>query len=123
MPASLFYEASAHPLLVGALLSSRKLQGAETIREIIVWEQGKGIVNNLGALRIKKLSEWGIYNEEKHEIFNWDLKTLSPVAHQYDRDAAVHSWVTRKKMPELVREWTSGAYKVHQEARNVTDKQ
>jgi hypothetical protein len=74
-------------------------------------------------LRIKKLSEWGIYNDETHEIFNWDLKTLSPVAHQYDRDEAVHTWVVRNKMPELVGEWTSGAYKIHQAARNAPDTQ
>ncbi|CAB9509429.1 expressed unknown protein [Seminavis robusta] len=99
------------------LYYSRKLQGAETIREIIVWEQGKGIVNNLGALRTKKLTEWGIYNPQTHEIFNWDLKTLSPVAHQWDRDEAVHTWLYRNQMQEWVREWKSGAYQKRQEQR------
>jgi hypothetical protein len=68
-------------------------------------------------LRTKKFSEWGIYNEKTHKVFNWDLKTLSPVAHQWDRDEALHSWLYRTKMPEWVREWKSGAYKEHQEAR------
>ena len=79
------------------LYYSRKLQNAESIREIIVWEQGKGIVNNLGALRTKTLKEWGIYDEETHQVYNWDLKTLSPVAHQWDRDEHLHSWYIRER--------------------------
>ena len=99
------------------LYYSQKLEQAQTIREIIVWEQGKGIVNNLGALRIKTLKEWGIYDEQKHQIFNWDLKTLSPVAHQFDRDVAVHTWMMRRKLPDWMQEWKSGAYQRKQEAR------
>lgn len=103
------------------LYYSQKLERAQTIREIIVWEQGKGIVNNLGALRIKKFSEWGIHKvtaDGMHEIYNWDLKTLSPVAHQFDRDEAVHSWMMRKRMPNWMQEWKGGDYQRKQEKRN-----
>lgn len=93
------------------LYYSRKLQNTETVREIIVWEQGKGIVNNLGALRTKTLKEWGIYDEEKHLIYNWDLKTLSPVAHQFDRDAAAHNWIVRQKFKQWTTSWLDGSYK------------
>ena len=98
-------------------LYSRKLQAAETIREIIVWEQGKGIVNNLGALRIKKLAEWGIYNDKTHIVYNWDLKTPSPVIHQWDRDEALHTWLYRNKMQAYVREWKTGTYQQRQDAQ------
>jgi hypothetical protein len=50
-----------------------------------VWEQGKGIINNLGALRTKPFEEWGFYNKDTWEVHNWD-GTLSPVVHQFDRD-------------------------------------
>lgn len=99
------------------LYYSQKLERAQTVREIIVWEQGKGIVNNLGALRIKTLKEWGIYDEEKHQIFNWDLKTLSPVAHQFDRDEAAHTWMMRRRLPDWMQQWKSGEYQRNQEAR------
>lgn len=93
------------------LYYSRKLQNSDTVREIIVWEQGKGIINNLGALRTKTLKEWGIYDEDKHLIYNWDRKTLSPVAHQFDRDEAAHSWMVKKKHKEWTTSWNDGSYK------------
>ena len=68
----------------------------EGISKVIVHEQGKGIINNLGALRDKPLSEWGLYNADKELVLNWDGST-SAVAHQYDRDKEVNAMVKRKK--------------------------
>lgn len=51
----------------------------------MVWEQGKGIINNLGALRTKAFEDWGFYNPATSEVYNWD-GNLSPVVHQFDRD-------------------------------------
>lgn len=68
----------------------------EGISKVIVHEQGKGIINNLGALRTKPLQEWGMYDAEKQLVLNWDGST-SPVAHQYDRDKEVNIMVKAKK--------------------------
>lgn len=70
---------------------SGKLTNSKTISKLVVWEQGKGIINNLGALRTKPFSEWGMYNNQTHTIYNWD-GTVSPVAHQWDRDANLHNY-------------------------------
>jgi len=99
------------------LYYSRKLQNAESIREIIVWEQGKGIVNNLGALRTKPFKDWGFYNENTFEVFNWDLKTLSPVAHQWDRDEHLHNHYQRDLFKKWTNSWKDGTYKNNQEAK------
>lgn len=68
----------------------------EGISKIVVHEQGKGIINNLGALRTKPLSEWGLYDAEKKLVLNWD-GSVSPVAHQYDRDKEANIMVKGKK--------------------------
>jgi hypothetical protein len=68
----------------------------EGISKIIVHEQGKSIINNLGALRTKPLKEWGLYDTEKQLILNWD-GTTSAVAHQYDRDKEANMMVKGKK--------------------------
>lgn len=86
------------------LYYSGKLQNANNISQVIVWEQGKGIVNNLGALRTKPLSEWGIYNNVTHAIFNWD-QTLSPVAHQWDRDQHMFRYTQHQRMKKMVQQW------------------
>jgi hypothetical protein len=68
------------------LYYSGKLENAAgSIRQIVVWEQGKGVVNNLGALRTRSLSEWGAYNLTSRLVVQWD-GSASPVAHQFDRD-------------------------------------
>ena len=60
------------------LYYSRKLQNVRSIHDIVVFDQGNGIVNNMGALRTKALEEWGNGKIcEKHEskgyrILNWD---------------------------------------------------
>lgn len=86
------------------LYYSGKLQNANNIAQLVVWEQGKGIINNLGALRTKPLSEWGIYNNVTHEIYNWD-KNLSPVVHQWDRDQTMFRYTTHKRMKQMVKDW------------------
>lgn len=73
------------------LYYSGKLANSPNITKLVVWEQGKGIINNLGALRTKEFWEWGFYNNQTKQIYNWD-GTLSPVAHQWDRDKDLHTY-------------------------------
>lgn len=87
------------------LYYSSKLSHVDTIRRIVVWEQGRGAINNLGALRTKPFSEWGLYNNKTHEIYQWNGRTLSPVAHQWDRDKNLHSYIQSVKFQRLEREW------------------
>lgn len=68
----------------------------DSILKLFVHEQGKGIINNLGALRSKPLKEWGLYDAGRELVLNWDGST-SPVAHQYDRDKEVNMMVREKK--------------------------
>jgi hypothetical protein len=70
----------------------------------VVWEQGKGIINNLGALRTKPFEEWGFYNPETHQVFNWD-GTLSPVVHQWDRDKHLHSYYQQQRFRQWQKEF------------------
>lgn len=73
---------------------SGELSKAQGVREVIVSEQGKGIINNLAVLRTKPLREWGILNEFNGtiEVLNWD-KSVSAVAHQYDRDKEMNTFI------------------------------
>eukprot|EP00557_Chaetoceros_sp_GSL56_P003295 CAMPEP_0176499958 /NCGR_PEP_ID=MMETSP0200_2-20121128/13240_1 /TAXON_ID=947934 /ORGANISM="Chaetoceros sp., Strain GSL56" /LENGTH=669 /DNA_ID=CAMNT_0017898483 /DNA_START=31 /DNA_END=2037 /DNA_ORIENTATION=- len=66
------------------LYYSGGLQNVKGIREVKVFEQGTGTINNLGVLRSKPLSERGLLDENMN-VLNWD-KSISPVAHQWDRD-------------------------------------
>ncbi|CAJ1942422.1 unnamed protein product [Cylindrotheca closterium] len=83
---------------------SSKLASAETIKRLVVWEQGKGIINNLGALRTKKFEEWGFYDTETSDVYNWDGR-LSPVVHQYDRDNHLHNHIVRERFKDMKNEW------------------
>jgi len=76
------------------------------ISKLVVHEQGKGVINNLGALRTKPLKEWGMYDAEKELVLNWDGST-SPVAHQYDRDKEVNVMVKIKKK-QFEQQWRLG---------------
>lgn len=87
------------------LYYSSKLHDSATIHRIIVWEQGRGAINNVGALRIKTLSEWGIYDELTHTVYQWDGVTKSPVVHQFDRDKHLHGYMVNKRHPEWVKQW------------------
>lgn len=66
------------------LYYSGKLDNVDGIRDVVVFPQGKGIINNLGVLRSKPLKEWGLLDKNMN-VLNWD-KSISPVAHQFDRD-------------------------------------
>lgn len=94
------------------LYYSGKLTNSKSISKLVVWEQGKGIINNLGALRTKPFWEWGMYNNNTHTIYNWD-GTLSPVAHQWDRDANLHNHYSRR----LFKKWEK-EFKSSQEHKN-----
>ncbi|KAL3922311.1 MAG: hypothetical protein SGILL_002275, partial [Bacillariaceae sp.] len=104
------------------LYYSNKLASAVAIREIIVQDQGFGIINNLGALRIKPLNEWfngkllqvvrpeGSKGEGDDDITamnvrNWD-GTLSPVVHQFDRHKELSHWYFKRKRKELHDQWS-----------------
>lgn len=80
----------------GKLVAVDSESNVEGISKVIVHDQGKGIINNLAALRDKPLSEWGMYDAERKLVLNWDGST-SAVAHQYDRDKEVNIMVKGKK--------------------------
>ena len=80
-----------------------KSLNTEGISKIIVHEQGKGIINNLGAMRTKPLTEWGLYDAKRELVLNWD-GTTSRVAHQYDRDKEANNMVKNKKK-QFERQW------------------
>jgi hypothetical protein len=86
------------------LYYSHKLSNAHAIESLTVWEQGRGLINNVGALRTKSFSEWGFYNNVTHEVFNWD-GTLSPVVHQWDRDSHLHNFRVKHLMGKLLNWW------------------
>lgn len=87
------------------LYYSRKLANADAINRIVLWDQGRGIINNVGALRTMPLEDWKIYNDTTHEVFQWDLQTLSPVVHQWDRDKQLHAWMNGKRHRAWSAEW------------------
>jgi hypothetical protein len=91
---------------------SHKLKHAtSTISGIIVFDQGQGIVNNMGALRTKELHEWGngiIVNYTRktgtYIVQNWD-GTPSPVVHQFDRHKALSDYYFKKRGNNYVEQW------------------
>ena len=66
-----------------------------------MFEQGKGIINNLGVLRNKPLRERGLLNDEM-TVLNWD-GSISYVAHQFDRDDELNKFVKDKRQGFLMR--------------------
>lgn len=59
------------------LYYSGKLTNAKNIKSITVYDQGTGIVNNMGALRTKPLDKWGNghiveQNGKDYKVLNWD---------------------------------------------------
>lgn len=71
------------------------LDDLEGISKVVVFPQGKGIINNLALLRDKPLREWGLINSDM-EVLNWD-KSISFVAHQFDRDDEMNTYVKGKR--------------------------
>ncbi len=92
------------------LYYSNKLANAKDIGRILVQDQGLGIVNNMGALRDKPLSEWGNgkiveqTDNNGYTIYNWD-GTVSPVVHQYDRHKELSKWFHKVKFEGFKRQW------------------
>ena len=101
------------------LYYSHKFQYTETIHSIIVFDQGQGIVNNMGALRTKELREWGNGNiiqvttdeaeanpRKKHSyiVLNWD-GTPSPVVHQFDRHQQLSDFYFKVKVGQFTSAW------------------
>jgi hypothetical protein len=78
------------------------LMNAAGIREVIAVEHGKGNVLNLSVLRSKPLTEWGLYDPKQQIVLNWD-KTVTPIVHQFDRDAELNQFV-KHTTEALVRE-------------------
>mmetsp|Transcript_8353 Transcript_8353/g.9263 ORF Transcript_8353/g.9263 Transcript_8353/m.9263 type:complete len:475 (-) Transcript_8353:139-1563(-) len=95
--------------------SGKLTNSVDTIRKLVVWEQGKGIINNLGALRTKPFEEWGFYDKQHHAVYNWD-GTLSPVAHQWDRDKHLHSHYQK-----LFKQWEKDYKLKKEENENKND--
>lgn len=89
---------------------SHKLANAKAIHSVVVYDQGTGIVNNLGALRDQPLSTWGngkllAVGEEqgkprRYSVHNWD-GTRSPVVHQYDRHPILSKYFYKQKGREF----------------------
>ena len=79
---------------------SHGLEGVKGIETVKLWEQGKGIINNLGLLRDKPLRERGLLKEGTNEVLNWD-GSISPVAHQFDRDDELKGIVNGYKVDWL----------------------
>lgn len=96
------------------LYYSNKLSNAQGIWKIRVFDQGSGIINNLGAMRTKELSEWGNGKlvesngdgdtVEDLQVLNWDSST-SPVVHQFDRHKLLSAYWYKQKTAEYRTKW------------------
>lgn len=86
------------------LYYSGKLANCKQIRAIEVFDQGRGIINNLGALRDLKLRDIGAYNPSDGLVYNWD-KTVSPVVHQWDRDKELFHLTEERTFKKMKRDW------------------
>jgi hypothetical protein len=101
------------------LYYSHKFQFTETIHSIVVFDQGQGIVNNMGALRTKPLDQWGNgqivrtvsdpnetnpRKKDSYQVLNWD-GTLSPVVHQFDRHPKLSEYFFKIKGGHFMSLW------------------
>jgi hypothetical protein len=89
------------------LYYSNKLLNVQEIRSISVFEQGRGVINNLGALRDTKLRDLGLYSQEDNLVRNWD-GSVSPVVHQWDRDRQLYHYTMDKRFPAILSAWQEG---------------
>lgn len=98
---------------------SHKFKQTATIHSIVIFDQGQGIVNNMGALRTKPLEEWGnrkilrtVVNPEEtnprkatsYTVLNWD-GSVSPVVHQFDRHRQLSDYFFKIKGGEFMDQW------------------
>ena len=86
------------------LYYTNKLRNVAAIHSIRVFPQGRGIINNLGALRKLALTDLGVYDNVTKTVLNWD-GTLSPVVHQWDRDKELFHYMVEERLPQYEREW------------------
>lgn len=113
------------------LYYSSKLASAKGIREIIIQDQGFGIINNMGALRTKELEEWGngkILETVKEEgsdkvvalnVKNWD-GSLSAVVHQFDRHKVLAAWWYKAKTAEYRKFWNEQKAQMEKQRAEVS---
>ena len=104
---------------------AHKFKYTETIHSIVVFDQGQGIVNNLGAMRTKPLEEWGngkllqtvkVDGKEKFVVLNWD-GTVSPVVHQYDRHKQLSNFFYKDLGGMWMDEWNQRKHRLKQPAK------
>jgi hypothetical protein len=97
------------------LYYSHKLANVRAIHDIVVFDQGSGIVNNIGAMRTQPLELWGHGGILKdiadssgtrvgYQVLNWD-GTLSPVVHQYDRHKQLTKYFASQRGTQLMDKW------------------
>ena len=90
------------------LYYSNKLGNADSIRGITVFDQGRGAINNMGAMRTAPLESWGngkileYHSDTDMAVLNWD-GSVSPVVHQFDRHPIFSKYVY-KHQTKLFRE-------------------
>lgn len=84
------------------LYYSNKLAQAVSINSITVFDQGRGAINNLGAMRTAPLEDWGngkildFQSNTSMTVLNWD-GSISPVVHQFDRHQVLSKFVYKHK--------------------------
>ena len=106
---------------------SHKFKYTDTIHSVVVFDQGQGIVNNLGAMRTKPLEEWGngklletatTDGNKKYVVRNWDL-TVSPVVHQYDRHKQLSTFFYKTLGQIWMDQWNIRKEKLKQPATSA----
>jgi hypothetical protein len=87
-----------------------KLSNVQSISSITVFDQGRGTINNLGAMRTRELHEWGngkildYVNDTSMTVRNWDGE-ISPVVHQFDRHKILSNYVYKYLTTEYRKRW------------------
>jgi len=88
------------------LYYSNKLGNAESIRSITVFDQGRGAINNMGAMRTAPFETWGngrileFQSDTNMTVLNWD-GSISPVVHQFDRHPILSKYVYKYQTEAL----------------------
>lgn len=92
------------------------LSELDGIKEMMVFEQGKGIINNIGMFRSKPFREWGILND-KMEVVNWDGEA-SPVEHVVETP---HTSLVVKKILVEVKDYLKNLTPTLEKILNTVD--
>jgi hypothetical protein len=96
-------------LFLIAKYHSHKLSNADRIHDIVVFDQGTGIVNNMGAMRTAELEEWGNGKMVRESgklthVLNWD-GAVSPVVHQFDRHKSLSKYFFNTRGRIYMEKW------------------